>query len=72
MGMYETSKKSGCPVFFCIFLFPKRSGRLVFFPLERVDLWFHDEARFDQQNQTTRLWAKQEDYPAKHYSIATN
>nr|WP_326490301.1 helix-turn-helix domain-containing protein [Shewanella chilikensis] len=27
-------------------------------PLERVDVWFQDEARFGQQNQTTRLWAK--------------
>lgn len=26
-------------------------------PLERVDIWFQDEARFGQQNTTTRLWA---------------
>jgi transposase len=26
-------------------------------PPERVDVWFQDEARFGQQNQTTRLWA---------------
>ncbi|RJE78178.1 hypothetical protein CWB96_21915 [Pseudoalteromonas citrea] len=26
-------------------------------PLERIDVWFQDEARFGQQNQTTRLWA---------------
>lgn len=25
--------------------------------LERVDVWFQDEARFGQQNQTTRIWA---------------
>lgn len=27
-------------------------------PLDRVDVWFQDEARFGQQNTTTRLWAK--------------
>ena len=27
-------------------------------PLERVDIWLQDEARFGQQNTTTRLWAK--------------
>ena len=26
--------------------------------LEHVDIWFQDEARFGQQNTTTRLWAK--------------
>ena len=26
--------------------------------LECVDIWFQDEARFGQQNTTTRLWAK--------------
>ena len=26
-------------------------------PLERVDIWLQDEARFGQQNTTTRLWA---------------
>lgn len=25
--------------------------------LEDIDVWFQDEARFGQQNQTTRLWA---------------
>ncbi|CAM2888492.1 IS630 family transposase [Pseudoalteromonas distincta] len=27
-------------------------------PLERIDVWFQDEAQFGQQNQTTRLWAE--------------
>lgn len=27
-------------------------------PLDRVDVWFQDEARFGQQNQTTHIWAK--------------
>jgi len=27
-------------------------------PLERVNVWFQDEARFGQQNTTTRVWAK--------------
>lgn len=27
-------------------------------PLERVDIWFQDEARFGQQNTTTRIWAR--------------
>ncbi len=26
--------------------------------LDRVDVWFQDEARFGQQNTTTRLWAE--------------
>ncbi|UAL41447.1 IS630 family transposase [Shewanella inventionis] len=26
-------------------------------PFDRVDIWFQDEARFGQQNTTTRLWA---------------
>ncbi|HCE3689286.1 hypothetical protein CGJ39_17615 [Vibrio parahaemolyticus] len=26
--------------------------------LECVDVWFQDEARFGQQNTTTRLWAE--------------
>nr|WP_283630420.1 IS630 family transposase [Alteromonas macleodii] len=26
-------------------------------PLDRVDVWFQDEARFGQQNQTSRIWA---------------
>ncbi|WP_404852052.1 transposase [Colwellia sp. MB3u-4] len=26
--------------------------------LKNVDVWFQDEARFGQQNTTTRLWAK--------------
>jgi hypothetical protein len=25
--------------------------------LDKVDIWFQDEARFGQQNTTTRLWA---------------
>ena len=25
--------------------------------LEAVDVWYQDEARFGQQNSTTRLWA---------------
>lgn len=27
-------------------------------PLDRIDIWFQDEARFGQQNTTTRVWAK--------------
>ncbi len=27
-------------------------------PLDRIDVWFQDEARFGQQNPTTRIWAK--------------
>ncbi len=30
-------------------------GRL---PLDRIDVWFQDEARFGQQNPTTRIWAE--------------
>ncbi|GIU12126.1 hypothetical protein TUM4641_30910 [Shewanella morhuae] len=26
--------------------------------LDRIDVWFQDEARFGQQNTTTRIWAK--------------
>ena len=26
--------------------------------LDKVDIWFQDEARFGQQNTTTRIWAK--------------
>ncbi len=26
-------------------------------PLDRIDVWFQDEARFGQQNTTTRVWA---------------
>lgn len=26
--------------------------------LEQVDVWFQDEARFGQQNQTTKIWAE--------------
>lgn len=29
-----------------------------YLPLERIDVWFQDEARFGQQNPTTRIWAK--------------
>ncbi len=28
--------------------------------LEYVDVWFQDEARFGQQNTTTRLWAEKQ------------
>ena len=31
--------------------------------LNRVDVWFQDEARFGQQNTTTRLWAKKGSRP---------
>lgn len=31
--------------------------------LEAVDVWFQDEARFGQQNRTTRLWAPRETRP---------
>ncbi|MFC5078556.1 hypothetical protein VTH8203_01719 [Vibrio thalassae] len=31
--------------------------------LERVDVWFQDEARFGQQNTTTRLWAERGSRP---------
>ncbi|SBS66997.1 DDE superfamily endonuclease [Vibrio atlanticus] len=31
--------------------------------LEYVDVWFQDEARFGQQNTTTRLWATRETRP---------
>ena len=32
-------------------------------PLERVDVWFQDEAHFGQQNTTTRLWASKGSRP---------
>ena len=31
--------------------------------LDRVDIWFQDEARFGQQNTTTRVWAKKGSRP---------
>lgn len=31
--------------------------------LEAVDVWFQNEARFGQQNTTTRLWAPRETRP---------
>jgi transposase len=31
--------------------------------LDKVDIWFQDEARFGQQNTTTRLWAKKGSRP---------
>lgn len=31
--------------------------------LNKVDVWFQDEARFGQQNTTTRLWAKRGSRP---------
>ncbi|MBB1420777.1 IS630 family transposase [Pseudoalteromonas sp. SG43-7] len=34
---------------------PSHPGHL---PLDRIDMWFQDEAWFGQQNQTTRLWAE--------------
>jgi len=32
--------------------------------VEQVDVWFQDEARFGQQNTTTRLWAEKGTRPA--------
>jgi hypothetical protein len=32
-------------------------------PLDSVDIWFQDEARFGQQNTTTRLWAEKGSRP---------
>jgi len=32
-------------------------------PFDRVNIWFQDEARFGQQNTTTRLWAKRGSRP---------
>ena len=32
-------------------------------PLERIDIWFQDEARFGQQNTTTKLWARKGSRP---------
>jgi len=34
-----------------------------YLPLERVDIWFQDEARFGQQNTTTRVWAEKGSRP---------
>ena len=31
--------------------------------LDKVDIWFQDEARFGQQNTTTRIWAKKGSRP---------
>ncbi|HDY7620278.1 TPA: hypothetical protein RQJ82_002503 [Vibrio vulnificus] len=31
--------------------------------LDNVDVWFQDEARFGQQNTTTRLWAERSSRP---------
>jgi hypothetical protein len=31
--------------------------------LDKVDVWFQDEARFGQQNTTTKLWAKTDTRP---------
>jgi hypothetical protein len=31
--------------------------------LDSVDIWFQDEARFGQQNTTTRLWAEKGSRP---------
>jgi len=30
---------------------------------EQIDIWFQDEARFGQQNQTTKIWAKRGSRP---------
>ena len=32
-------------------------------PLDNVDIWFQDEARFGQHNTTTRLWAEKGSRP---------
>ena len=32
--------------------------------LDKVDIWFQDEARFGQQNTTTRLWAEKGSRPS--------
>ncbi|MEK0161180.1 hypothetical protein WLQ65_18915 [Pseudoalteromonas piscicida] len=32
----------------------------LFINLNDADIWFQDEARFGQQNTTTRIWAKKE------------
>jgi hypothetical protein len=31
--------------------------------LDKVDFWFHDEARLGQQNTTTRIWSKKGSRP---------
>tara|TARA_R110001583_G_scaffold195325_1_gene371705 strand:+ start:817 stop:1059 length:243 start_codon:yes stop_codon:yes gene_type:complete len=31
--------------------------------LDKVDVWFQDEARFGQQNTTTRVWAQKVSRP---------
>ena len=32
-------------------------------PLDRINIWFQDEARFGQQNTTTRVWAEKGSRP---------
>ncbi|WP_155866780.1 hypothetical protein [Colwellia sp. PAMC 21821] len=39
--------------------------------LDKVDVWFQDEARFGQQNTTTRLWAKTGSRPRAVIPICT-
>ncbi len=34
-------------------------------PLDKVDVWFQDEARFGQKNTTTRVWATKDTIPGK-------
>ncbi|PSW25212.1 hypothetical protein C9J19_18850 [Photobacterium phosphoreum] len=31
--------------------------------VDKVDVWFQDEAKFGQQNTTTRLWAERGNQP---------
>jgi len=35
--------------------------------LDKVDIWFQDEARFGQQNTTTRVWAEKGSRPRVEY-----
>ncbi len=34
-------------------------------PLDKVDAWFEDEARFGQQNTTTRVWVTKDTRPSE-------
>ncbi|MGM8891916.1 IS630 family transposase [Psychrobacter sp. 1Y1] len=34
-----------------------------YLPLDRIDIWFQDEARFGQQNTTTKIWARKGSRP---------
>ncbi|MGR2969612.1 hypothetical protein ABMX94_17200, partial [Vibrio vulnificus] len=40
--------------------------------LDNVDVWFQDEARFGQQNTTTRLWAERGSRPRVVNSSSLN